>query len=1307
MADIPVGSLVARIRLDQGAFERQLRSVSRSVQRTARELQSFGRSLSLAVTVPLTAAGAAAVRFAASAEEMQSKLDAVFRGSAADVRSWAATFADETSRGRTELQRFAADAGAQLRGIGFAGDQLVAVSQQVVQLSQDIGSFFDADAQRSFQAVTGALVANREALKNLGIVLTEVEVQQRALANTSKRTASELTLQEKAAASLQLITEKLTAAGGLGDAARTANSFTNVLRGLRGALEDVGVAFGQELTPRLAPFVRGLREALQAFRDADPLIRQQVVTYAAIAAAIPPVIFATSAFAGAVARLLPVLAGPAGLAASVALLVANALPLEDLFRQIRRAFDEFVAGDPQRALEAVGDAAAYAAEQADLLRQALFALAGLRIGALLGPAGAIVGALTGIAIAQGTFADQIEEGTRRAEEALAGLLGATGQAARAAQKEAEAALRTLDALIAGQTAALEAARKAQIDPALIADQERTLAALESRAALLRRALEDVEPAAAAAGQAVAEAGAQATNAAGGFTKLGTAARDAVQSLRSQAVVLRGELEARRQGTAALQAYNRELFVSAQAADAARAAIGDGLSGQALADVVLQARAAAGEVFDLRSEVESLEKAQATVADQSAGLADALALPFRNAFQAIQNDFASTLADMLDRGLDSWRDFWGRVKSLAINALANVATGALFRPIAGGFANALVPAGAGAAVIPGAAGGVAPVPGAAGGSGLGGLIQSIGSGIGSAITGALGGGLSGLAFNSGAAGFVGNALTSLGLGSVAAGTIGPAGSGLVAGLSNFFGGAFSPLTAIGGLAGSLIGNLAGFNSVGSKIGGVGGFLADAGIVATAAGLGTFFGPIGTGIGALIGGLISAFGGGKDPTNRIRFAANAPTEQALIDLFGREPQSGISAESLFGFIGIDPRTTGKRVGGAQALQDFANELANVENELARLLSPEERERVQQAGIQTFGKTPKSVSERDFTQLIGQRIEDIVFRATGLTDAQFEVTTTELIKKGPAAVIEAATNFLQTRNQVRELIEEIRGIGGPETTQAARALEEVADLVEQLSLISPRLGLEIPDVAELQGAAEQRIREGFVEGLERSILELTDPAALLRETFADTIEAMRREVEDMGAGFGQTERLIELTGEALVRDFNAPLDALLDSLDLGRGILAPTETLRVAREVFEGLAEERAGGAFVDPAAFAAAARDLLDASRAVNASSQAFFEDLAFVRQSLGAARLELPGFASGGSFTIPRGVGDTAVPLFRASAGETVTIHRGSETDAESEMLAELRLMTLQGAESNRRLEALETAVTRQQSELMRLARKTS
>ncbi|MBD3616658.1 MAG: hypothetical protein HUJ22_08795 [Gracilimonas sp.] len=205
-------------------------------------------------------------------EETASKFETVLGPSIGKANEFIKENARLMGLSRTEAQEMIATTTAIAQGMNFTGSEAADFGFDIVKLAGDLQSFNDVPIERTHNAITTALTGEREALKSLGIVIRETEVQERALANTGKDAADALTQQEKATATLELITKKAGVA--VGDLERTATSSANRTRqsmaNIQTLLDTLSSKLNQSFGPQLITWLEnalGIAEDLVSTID--------------------------------------------------------------------------------------------------------------------------------------------------------------------------------------------------------------------------------------------------------------------------------------------------------------------------------------------------------------------------------------------------------------------------------------------------------------------------------------------------------------------------------------------------------------------------------------------------------------------------------------------------------------------------------------------------------------------------------------------------------------------------------------------------------------------------------------------------------------------------------------------------------------------------------------------------------------------------------------------------------------------------------------------------------------------------------
>lgn len=256
---------LGRIRTDTQQAQGRVQGLGQSF----RGLRSAFRAAGVAfVAREIIQLGRAAFDLGSSVEETGSKFRTVFGQASDEVDAFIADFGRLVGLTESEGRQVTATAGAIAQGMGFAQDASADFAQEIVRVAGDLASFNDVPIERTSRAVISALTGEREALKLLGVEVKQEAVNRRALVDTGKQHVRQLTDQERATATLAIITEKAGVA--MGDAERTADSAARTAvraaRDFRQLKEDLAVVATEGLEP-LADAIADLGTKLNENRD--------------------------------------------------------------------------------------------------------------------------------------------------------------------------------------------------------------------------------------------------------------------------------------------------------------------------------------------------------------------------------------------------------------------------------------------------------------------------------------------------------------------------------------------------------------------------------------------------------------------------------------------------------------------------------------------------------------------------------------------------------------------------------------------------------------------------------------------------------------------------------------------------------------------------------------------------------------------------------------------------------------------------------------------------------------------------------
>lgn len=209
------------------------------------------------------------VSAASDLNETLSKSAAIFGDQAPAIEKWGDTAAKSLGLSKAAALAAAAEYGDMFTQLGFTGDAAASMSKDVVQTAADLGSFNNLDTNDVLDRLSGAFRGEYDSLQAVIPNISAARVETEALAATGKKSAKELTAQEKAAAVLAIV--HADGAKSAGDFAKTSNGLANQQKILSASFEDVKAKLGTALLPVLTKVgsyvIENILPAVSSFSD--------------------------------------------------------------------------------------------------------------------------------------------------------------------------------------------------------------------------------------------------------------------------------------------------------------------------------------------------------------------------------------------------------------------------------------------------------------------------------------------------------------------------------------------------------------------------------------------------------------------------------------------------------------------------------------------------------------------------------------------------------------------------------------------------------------------------------------------------------------------------------------------------------------------------------------------------------------------------------------------------------------------------------------------------------------------------------
>ena len=249
------GSIIIDTRIDTSGFQRGTSNLGSSFTKLGSSVKKLGIAIGGIFAVKkIVDFGKEAVSLGSDLQEVQNVVDSVFTTMSKQVDAFARSAQASAGLSETMAKRYAGTFGAMAKSFGFAESEALNMSTSLTQLSGDIASFYNTSQDAAFTKLKAVFTGETEALKELGVVMTQSALDAYAMANGFGKTTSAMTEQEKVALRYQFVMNQLSTASG--DFLRTSDGWANQVRVLQLQIESLKATAGAGLINIFTPVIK-------------------------------------------------------------------------------------------------------------------------------------------------------------------------------------------------------------------------------------------------------------------------------------------------------------------------------------------------------------------------------------------------------------------------------------------------------------------------------------------------------------------------------------------------------------------------------------------------------------------------------------------------------------------------------------------------------------------------------------------------------------------------------------------------------------------------------------------------------------------------------------------------------------------------------------------------------------------------------------------------------------------------------------------------------------------------------------------
>src|SRR3990170_3055413 len=312
---IQLGSAYGKIALDVAGLlsgvkkgKEGLLSIANIGQQVGGAMKNVGNMMTLGLTLPIVAMGAASIKAASDFEETKNKAVVVFGEMADSVVANANKSAKAMGISKTQYLDFASSIGAALKAGGMGIEETTALSEQAVKHFADLASFHNGQVEEVALAWQSAIRGQYEPIQRYFPLITDSYLKTYGIANGLVDANTKTLTANQRAIILNAIALNEELNPGLNDFAETAGGLANQGRSLKAEWSDALVMLGQNLLPIALKVASALNKMLEAFNNLSPTQQKILLGFLGLVAIAGPLL----SFLGTVVTVISGIAGLAG-----------------------------------------------------------------------------------------------------------------------------------------------------------------------------------------------------------------------------------------------------------------------------------------------------------------------------------------------------------------------------------------------------------------------------------------------------------------------------------------------------------------------------------------------------------------------------------------------------------------------------------------------------------------------------------------------------------------------------------------------------------------------------------------------------------------------------------------------------------------------------------------------------------------------------------------------------------------------------------------------------------------------------------
>lgn len=261
MSDV-VGQIALELGIDSSQIVNQLTGASNKAAKQATSIFSgMGKKIAAGLSIAaFTKFTKDCLEVGSNVTEVQNVVDTAFKDLSGQADQWASNAMTNFGLSELSAKKYMGVFDQMSNAMGITGQAALDMAEDVTGLTGDVASFYNLGTDEAYTKLKSIWTGETETLKDLGVVMTQTNLDQYALNNGFGKTTAKMTEQEKVMLRYQYVTSALSNA--TGDFVKTQDSWANQTRILSLRFEQLKASLGKGFIALFTPILRGLNNVL-------------------------------------------------------------------------------------------------------------------------------------------------------------------------------------------------------------------------------------------------------------------------------------------------------------------------------------------------------------------------------------------------------------------------------------------------------------------------------------------------------------------------------------------------------------------------------------------------------------------------------------------------------------------------------------------------------------------------------------------------------------------------------------------------------------------------------------------------------------------------------------------------------------------------------------------------------------------------------------------------------------------------------------------------------------------------------------